>query len=113
SMSESDFFHFSKSKKNEANAEQDVDTGHLYTFKPLVSLTLADGTEYDHEGEVDAVAGQVNRSTGAIFLRATFPNEENILRSGNTGTLKMHVTKKGEIMIPKEAKMEIQNKTFV
>lgn len=114
SMSESDFLHFSKAKKEEARQQLNSnDTSHLSSFKPSVTLTLADGTSYPHPGIVDAVAGQVNRNTGAISLRATFPNEENILRAGNTGTLNMTETKRGEIMIPQEATLTLQDKTFV
>ena len=114
SMSESDFLHFSKAKKEEALAQlSSDDTDHLSSFKPSVSLTLADGTSYAQEGLVDADAGQVNRNTGAISLRATFPNEDNILRAGNTGTLNMTETKRGEILIPQEATLTLQDKTFV
>jgi membrane fusion protein (multidrug efflux system) len=114
SMSESDFYHYTKSRKDTTLSQgKDGDTSHSPIFKPLVSLTLADGTEYPHEGIIDAVAGQVNRNTGAISLRASFPNEENMLRSGNTGTLKMEEVKTGEILIPQEATLEIQDKTFV
>lgn len=114
SMSESDFLHFSKAKKEEAARQLNgTDTEQLSSFRPLVTLTLADGTSYPHPGVVDAVAGQVNRNTGAISLRATFPNEENILRAGNTGTLNMTETKRGEILIPQEAILTLQDKTFV
>ena len=114
SMSESDFLHFTKAKKEEARKQlNSSDTTHLSSFKPSVTLTLADGTSYAHAGLVDAVAGQVNRNTGAISLRATFPNEENILRAGNTGTLNMTETKRGVIMIPQEATLTLQDKTFV
>jgi len=114
SMSESDFLHFSKAKKEEARQQLNgTDTSHLSSFKPSVTLTLADGTSYPYQGVVDAVAGQVNRSTGAISLRATFPNDENILRAGNTGTLNMTETKRGEILIPQEATLTLQDKTFV
>ena len=114
SMSESDFLHFSKAKKEEARKQLSAgDTSHLSSFKPSVTLTLADGTSYPHEGLVDAVAGQVNRNTGAISLRATFPNEENILRAGNTGTLNMTETKRGEMLIPQGATLTLQDKTFV
>ena len=114
SMSESDFLHFSKAKKEEARSQlTGKDTSHLSSFKPTVTLTLADGTSYPHAGVVDAVAGQVNRNTGAISLRATFPNDENILRAGNTGTLNMTETKRSEILIPQEATLTLQDKTFV
>jgi len=112
SMSESDFFHFSKARKQASDSLRG-DTVHLTTFKPLVSLTLADGTEYPEKGVVDAVAGQINKNTGAIVLRASFPNEQNILRSGNTGTLKMEESQPGQILIPQQATLQLQDRTFV
>src|SRR5690606_39874485 len=71
------------------------------------------GEEYEQKGRVDAVNGQVDRTTGAISLRASFPNEDNILRSGSTGTLKISEVKKGVIQIPQIATSELQDKTFV
>ena len=45
SMSESDFLHFSKAKKQEATRQlHGQDTSHITSFKPSVTLTLADGT---------------------------------------------------------------------
>ncbi len=89
SMNESDYLYFSK-----LQAYQDSLNGIQYnqnnklTF-PEVTLVLADGEEYVKKGIVDAVNGQVDRTTGAISLRATFPNRDNILRSGSSGTLKV------------------------
>ncbi|MNS85127.1 Efflux pump periplasmic linker BepD precursor [compost metagenome] len=78
-----------------------------------MSLLLADGEAYGRKGKVDAVNGQVNRTTGAISLRATFPNTDNILRTGSTGTLKFVETQKGVIQIPQVSTSELQDKTFV
>lgn len=115
SMSESDFLYFSKKQ-----AKQDVkDSIYSQSGKirklafPEVSLLLADGESYGRKGKVDAVNGQVNRTTGAISLRATFPNTDNILRNGSTGTLKFVETQKGVIQIPQISTSELQDKTFV
>src|SRR5690606_41983467 len=62
---------------------------------------------------VDAVYGQVDRTTGVISLRATFSNWDNILRSGSSGTLKVTEVKKDVIQIPQIATSDLQDKTFV
>ena len=113
SMSESDYLYFSKMQ-----AHQDSINGVQYnqnkklTF-PEVTLVLADGEAYPKKGIVDAVNGQVDRTTGAISLRATFPNQDNMLRSGSSGTLKVTEVKKNVIQIPQIAISDLQDKTFV
>ena len=107
SMSEADFLHFTKGgRANDSLAHNDK-------LIPFVRLMLADGTEYAEKGVVDAIDGQVNRTTGAISLRATFSNPNDILRQGNTGTLKMEERKPGVLLIPQVATIELQDKTFV
>lgn len=106
SMSESDYLYFSKDNTETRRSS-------LGSILPEARLILADGNEYSEVGMVDAVNGQVNRSTGAISLRASFPNSKAIMRSGNTGTIKLKETKKGVIQVPQEVTTTIQDKTFV
>ena len=107
SMSESDFLHFTKGgRSNDSLANNDK-------LIPYVRLILADGTEYAEKGIVDAIDGQVNRTTGAISLRASFSNPNDILRQGNTGTLKMEERKPGVLLMPQVAAIELQDKTTV
>lgn len=107
-MSESDFLFFTKS-----NHKIDPVSGVERQTFPDVSLILADGLEYSEKGIVDAINGQVNRNTGAISLRATFPNSQDIMRSGNSGTVKLTETKHHTILVPQVATTAIQDKTFV
>lgn len=108
-MSESDFLYFSRK-----NGEKDsLSLNNSSRFVRDVTLVLADGEEYQEKGFVDAVTGQVNKTTGSISLRATFPNEDFILRSGNTGTLKMQENLPGVLMVPQVATTELQDKIFV
>jgi membrane fusion protein (multidrug efflux system) len=109
SMSESDFLYFTKNTKKRDSTGTASGQGMI----PYVRLILADGTEYAEKGLVDAVDGQVNSTTGSISLRATFPNPDDILRHGNTGTLKMEERQTGVLMVPKLAITELQDKTFV
>lgn len=112
SMNESDFLYFSKLKLKEDSANGITRSKNALHF-PDATLILADGEEYTSKGVVDAINGQVDRTTGAISLRASFPNYNNILRNGSTGTLKISETKKNVLQIPQVATSELQDKTFV
>lgn len=112
SMNESDFLYFSKLKIKEDSLKGIKRNNNALNF-PDATLILADGEEYSYKGVVDAINGQVDRTTGAISLRASFPNRDNILRNGSTGTLKISEIKKGVIQIPQVATSELQDKTFV
>lgn len=112
SMNESDFLYFSKMKLKEDSINGVSHSQNAMHF-PEATLFLADGEEYTSKGVVDAINGQVDRTTGAISLRASFPNHNNILRNGSTGTLKISETKKDVIQIPQVATSELQDKTFV
>ena len=107
-MSESDFLYFSKD--NVGSDSVNSTTGRIL---PEVTLILADGHEYAEKGKVDMINGQVNRSTGSISLRASFPNSKDVMRSGNTGTVKLKETKPQVILIPQEVTTSVQDKTFV
>lgn len=102
-MSESDYLFF-KRMSEDSSARR---------INPNVKLVLADGTTYDQPGKIDADAGQIDRSTGAIALRATFPNPNNLLRSGNTGKILVEQIHPEVIQIPQVATTVIQDKTFV
>lgn len=112
SMNESDFLYFSKLKIKEDSIKGIPRNNNALSF-PDATLFLADGEEYSSKGVVDAINGQVDRTTGAISLRASFPNRDNILRNGSTGTLKISEIKKSVIQIPQVATSDLQDKTFV
>ena len=80
---------------------------------PDVSLLLSNGKEYPEKGRVDAVSGIVDAQTGAVSLRAVFPNPQHLLRGGGTGTVVLSSVREGVIVIPQTATFELQNKVFV
>ena len=80
---------------------------------PDVSLLLSNGKEYSEKGRVDAVSGIVDAQTGAVALRAVFPNKNHLLRNGGTGTVVVSTVRKDVIVIPQTATFELQNKVFV
>lgn len=102
-MSESDYLFFKKMSQDSTAKK----------INPNVKLVLADGSVYELPGRMDADAGQVNRSTGAISLRATFSNPGKLLRSGNTGKILMEQLHPNVLLIPQVATSVIQDRTFV
>ena len=80
---------------------------------PAVELQLPDGSVYEHKGRIDAVSGTVDATTGAVTLRAVFPNPEKLLRNGASPTVLLPTHKNNCIVIPQTATYELQNRTFV
>ncbi|QEM09717.1 efflux RND transporter periplasmic adaptor subunit [Mucilaginibacter rubeus] len=80
---------------------------------PSVSLLLADNTEYAKQGKIDIVDGQFDKNTGAITLRANFANPDGLLRSGNTGKIRLSLSHKDALIVPESATVEMQDKVFV
>lgn len=80
---------------------------------PQVGLRLSNGNDYVMAGRVDAVSGSVDASTGAVNMRATFPNPNRLLHNGGSATVVMPTTLKNCVVVPQEATYELQNKVFV
>lgn len=80
---------------------------------PAVKLVLADNTEYDRSGKIDVIDGQFDKTTGAITVRAKFPNPQGLLRSGNTGRIRLSLLHSNMLIVPQSATVEVQDKIFV
>jgi len=80
---------------------------------PPVTLLLADDSEFGKQGSIDMIDGQFDKNTGAITLRASFPNAQGLLRSGNTGKIRLSLTHKDALIIPESATVDMQDKVFV
>ena len=83
------------------------------TQLPAVSLMMSNGKMYSEEGRIDAISGTVDESTGAINLRATFKNPNQLLRNGGNGYVVIPNVRKSCIVIPQAATYELQNRIFV
>jgi membrane fusion protein, multidrug efflux system len=80
---------------------------------PPVSLILPDNSVYPVQGKIDMVDGRFDKTTGAITLRAVFANSNNLLRSGNTGKIRLEQEHLNAILVPQSATIEVQDKIFV
>ncbi|MGV0757208.1 efflux RND transporter periplasmic adaptor subunit [Empedobacter brevis] len=78
-----------------------------------ISLLLADGSLYNHIGKIDMMDGQFDASTGSVMIRASFPNPEFLLRTGNTGKIVLKTVERNIYKIPLLATYEVQDKLFV
>jgi len=106
SLSEQDFIAF-KNKYTGNTIEEKVKQ------VPPVELVLPDNSMYAQKGKVSLVEGQFDKTTGAINLRASFPNTGGTLRTGNTGKIKVPTLYQAALVVPQEATFEIQDKVFV
>lgn len=106
SLSEKDFVSF---KEQYAGATLTDKLKQL----PTVSLVLADNSIYAKQGKVDMIDGQFDKTTGAITLRASFTNPQGLLRSGNTGKIRLSLQHKDVLMVPQSATIDMQDKVFV
>ena len=80
----------------------------------VLELILSDGTLYPHKGKVDFIDREVDPTTGAILLQASFPNPENLLRPGQFAKLKIRVeTVKDGILVPQRCVTELQGQYSV
>lgn len=90
--------------------------GSLQAFieqMPTVKLRMANGAEYAEEGHISAVSGIVSEGTGAVTLRADFPNTGRLLSAGGSGVVIVPTVLDNCIIIPQSATYELQSKTFV
>lgn len=106
SMSEPEFLRFNAQAKGSSMTEK-------LKQLPPVKLLLADGNTYPHPGKIQVVDGQFDKNTGSISLRAIFPNPEGLLRSGNTGKVRLEESYGQAVLVPTASTMDVQDKIFV
>jgi membrane fusion protein, multidrug efflux system len=78
-----------------------------------VELILADGSLHKQTGIIETMEGEFDTSTGTIAFRARFPNEQNILKHGSSGKIRLSNRIEDALLVPQKATFEIQDKTFV
>ncbi|HVI48612.1 MAG TPA: efflux RND transporter periplasmic adaptor subunit [Chitinophaga sp.] len=80
---------------------------------PPVSLVLANGDGYTEKGHIETAGGLINAGTGAVSLRAAFPNPARLIRSGSSAVIRIEQPVNNAILIPQKATYELQGKRFV
>ncbi len=74
-----------------------------------LQLILADGNIHPHKGSLAFADRQVDVKTGTIKVAALFPNPGNVLRPGQFARVRAETAiKKGALLVPQRAVMELQ-----
>jgi len=77
-------------------------------------LILADGSLYPHKGRMDFIDRNVDASTGAILLQATFPNPDRLIRPGQFARVKAKIRQANDaVLIPQKCAKELQGEYSV
>lgn len=92
-----------------------LENGSMNAFKdiPAVQLEMSNGRLYDQSGRITALSGTIDQTTGAISIRASFPNRNHLLRDGGSGSVIIPHQMNDCIVIPQSATFEIQDRIFV
>jgi len=98
-VSESDYLDYM------SNKEQNNET-------PL-ELVLANGALFPYSGKIDTIEADFNNEVGNVAFRATFPNPNQLLRHGETGTVLLTKKYNNALVIPQKATYEVLDKKFV
>jgi membrane fusion protein (multidrug efflux system) len=106
SMSEVDFLLFKDKVKGATIAEK-------VKQLPPVELIMPDNSIYPEKGRIETMEGQFDKTIGAVSFRAVFPNANGLLRSGNTGKVRLSESFAAALVVPQEATFELQDKIFV
>jgi len=107
--------YFSFSEKQYLSLISDENDGTLeksIANLPPVELILPSGNLYPYKGKVETSGGSIDASTGSISLRAEFPNEETIIRSGSSATIRIARPVENALLVPSKSTYELQGKKF-
>jgi membrane fusion protein, multidrug efflux system len=100
SISEQEFLRAMEKKTNSAS-------------KVPLELILSDGSTYPYKGEVAFADRQVDERTGTIRVAALFRNPQNLLRPGMFSRVRAVMeVKKGALLVPQRAILDVQGKTL-
>lgn len=80
---------------------------------PKIQLRLNDDSLYSEKGRIESISGVIDRQTGAVGVRAVYPNPARLLYSGASGSVIIPSTYKNCIVIPQGATVQMQDKRIV
>lgn len=87
--------------------ERNVNLGHqdpTRGWNPYITVTLADGSVYPHQGLVDFADPQVDPQTGTFSVRAEMPNPDQSLLPGQFTKVKLLLdVRKSAVVVPSKA----------
>lgn len=88
------------------------DNESLLADMPDVTFLFKNGAEYPLKGRVTSITGTVDRTTGTLTCKATFPNPDGGLYSGVQGTVVIPFDVQEVMVVPQNAIVRLQNKSL-
>ena len=79
---------------------------------PDVTFQFKNGDVYNQKGRITSVTGTVDRTTGALTCKATFPNPNGVLYSGVQGLVVLPIDVQQVMVVPQNAIVKLQNKSL-
>ncbi|HTH55644.1 MAG TPA: efflux RND transporter periplasmic adaptor subunit [Cyclobacteriaceae bacterium] len=111
------------SSDNPVTADFVIDQKEIFRFTQLLNKKIGkddstfslafNGEKYNLFGAIRVIDRAVNAQTGNIIVRVVFPNPENVLRVGMTGTLRVLSHSPSSVIIPFKAVTEQLGEYFV
>ena len=98
----------------EERAHSDVkDNESLLAGLPDATFLFKNGAEYPLKGRITSITGTVDRTTGTLTCKATFPNPDGGLYSGVQGTVVIPFDVNDVMVVPQNAVVRLQDKSLV
>ena len=99
-ITESQYLEFARLRAQAAPSRQEA---------KQFELILADESVYEFKGKADFLGREVDPTTGALLVQASFPNPEKLLRPGQFAKVRVEVeVVKDGILIPQRCVSELQ-----
>ncbi|MBR1858963.1 MAG: efflux RND transporter periplasmic adaptor subunit [Selenomonadaceae bacterium] len=113
SISETEYLKFMSAdsrQRQQEEAEQRSNQGS----RPVITLTLADDTDYPYDGRFAEVDRSLDSNTGTLTFRALFDNPDNILKPGMFARIIIKgITIPNAILVPERAIQQLLGESFV
>ena len=106
-------FSVSESVLEERAHAEVKDNATLLAGLPDVTFLFKNGSEYPLKGRITSITGTVDRTTGTLTCKATFPNPDGGLYSGVQGTVVIPFDVQDVMVVPQNAVVRLQSKSLV
>lgn len=107
------YVYFNISERDYLEYQEKIEEKNNDEIFSKVNLILANKEVHDFAGKVETVGGIIDKETGNIAFRASFPNPDLVLKHGSSGKIRLHKYLKNVMIIPQKSTYEVQNKIFV